>query len=235
MTKHLPLIALLWALAPSADLAHAQLITPTAVQITETEAPKPLATEAADAPVQLAPAVKNTPQQAPSQSQPPKQQQQTVRQMESRPVAALQVLDKVSARVTTLRVPVGQSAAFGLIHITVRSCQVALPADMPEAVAFLEIGEINPRRLGQIATTSADQLPLDRQQVFSGWMFASSPAISALEHPTYDVVVLGCSAGVDEKSPIEQRVTPQAAPATADDAAASPQAGEESDLQNIDD
>lgn len=234
MTKHLPLIALFWALAATADLAHAQLITPTVAQITETESPEPLATEAADAPVQLAPAVKNTLPPAPSQPQPPKQQQ-TVRQMEARPVAALQVLDKVSARVTTLRVPVGQSAAFGLIHITVRSCQVALPADMPEAVAFLEIGEINPRRLGQIATTSADQLPLDRQQVFSGWMFASSPAISALEHPTYDVVVLGCSPSIDEKSPIEQRVTPQAAATPADGTPASPQAGEESDLQNIDD
>jgi hypothetical protein len=226
-----------------ADKAFAQLISPSAHMAEnkdahELAAPTPAQANIDSAPVQLAP----TPPVAPNTKSQQSQQQQSApnmphpkRQMSDRPVAVLQVLDKVSARVTTLRVPVGQSAAFGLIHITVRSCQVALPADMPEAVAFLEIGEINPRRLGQIATTSADQLPLDRQQVFSGWMFASSPAISALEHPTYDVVVLGCSAGIDEKTPIEQRIIPQDSTTTTEPPAAALSTDENDQTPPLDD
>lgn len=107
-----------------------------------------------------------------------------------RDVAVLQVLDKVSARTTKLRVPVGGNAAFGLIMMTVRSCQISPPSETPEAAGFLEISEVDIRNLpkeGLVSNgTQASRL------LFSGWMFASSPALSALEHPTYDVSVIAC-------------------------------------------
>lgn len=115
--------------------------------------------------------------------------------MEQRDIAVLQILDKVSARVTTLRVPVSSSAAFGLIFVTARSCQVSLPSDTPEAAAFLEISEVDLHSLprseesGRVVNSANTQ-----RLLFTGLMFASSPALSALEHPTYDVTVLGCEA-----------------------------------------
>lgn len=144
------------------------------------------------------------------------------RVMVARPVAVLQVLDKVSARVTDLRIPVGQSAAFGLIMITVRTCQIAQAADMPEAAAFLQIGEAEQHVLPRSAApVRMDDISL--KTVFSGWMFASSPAVSALEHPTYDVVVKGCAASAAPDALIEMRTQPAlpvpAAPAAASEAA----------------
>jgi hypothetical protein len=92
--------------------------------------------------------------------------------------AVLQALDKVTARISTLDAPIGQVVRFGTLEIRARSCSKTPPEEAPESVAFLEIDEV--RR---------DELPTRR---FSGWMFASSPAVSALEHPVYDVWVVDC-------------------------------------------
>jgi len=69
---------------------------------------------------------------------------------------------------------------FGTLAIHVRDCEKSPPEDAPESAAFVEIDETRP---GEI-----------RNRVFSGWMFASSPALSALEHPVYDVTLLDCKA-----------------------------------------
>lgn len=98
--------------------------------------------------------------------------------MESMPHAVLQGLDKVTARVVTIEVPVGQPVEFGSLRITAQTCRKASPVEPPESAAFLEILEERPDE----AT----------EAVFSGWMFASSPALSALEHPVYDVWVIDC-------------------------------------------
>lgn len=93
-------------------------------------------------------------------------------------IAVLQTLDKVTGRVSTLEAPIEQTVRFGTLDIMVRSCRKRPPEETPESAAFLEVTEIKrgetPRRL------------------FVGWMFASSPAISALEHPVYDVWVKDC-------------------------------------------
>lgn len=96
----------------------------------------------------------------------------------SLPVAVLQGLDKVTARVARIEVPVGQMVRFGALEIAVRSCRKRPPEDPPETAAFLEVWEVKP---GEAAVS-----------LFKGWMFASSPALSALEHPVYDVWVLDC-------------------------------------------
>ena len=97
----------------------------------------------------------------------------------SRPVALLQGLDKVTARISTVTAPVGQLVRFGTLDITVATCQEHPPTLAPESAAFL----------------SNDDQPPDEaaEALFSGWMFASSPGLNALEHPVYDVWVLSCS------------------------------------------
>lgn len=100
------------------------------------------------------------------------------RTFEEHEVAVLQGLDKITARVSTFEAPVGRAASFGKIEVTARACRKAPPIETPESAAFLEIVEQKP-----------DEGPL---RLFSGWMFASSPALSALEHPVYDVWVLDC-------------------------------------------
>ena len=99
-------------------------------------------------------------------------------EMIDRGVAVLQGLDKITARVSKLEVAVGETARFGTLLITPRTCREAPPIDPPDAAAFLEISEVKPDEA--------------QKTVFSGWMFASSPALSALEHPIYDVWVTGC-------------------------------------------
>lgn len=96
-------------------------------------------------------------------------------------VAVLQGLDKTTARISTIEAPLNHSVRFGRLIITVRACVKRPPEDPPETTAFLEIDEIKPGETSVVST-----------RVFSGWMFKSSPALSALENPVYDVGVLDC-------------------------------------------
>jgi hypothetical protein len=94
------------------------------------------------------------------------------------PVALLQGLDKITARVSKFETPVGTPVRFGTLSIRVRDCEKNPPEETPESAAFLEIDEVRP---GEV-----------NLRLFSGWMFASNPALSALEHPVYDVNLLDC-------------------------------------------
>jgi len=94
------------------------------------------------------------------------------------PVAVLQALDKVTARIKRLTVPVGQTGKFGTLSILVDACRKAPPEDQPESAAFLKI------------TDGKSDPPVT---AFSGWMFASSPALSAMDHPVYDISVVDCT------------------------------------------
>jgi len=98
-----------------------------------------------------------------------------------KPIAVLRALDKVTARVEEIDVQTEKPYKFGTIFITVHSCRVSPPEEQPEAAAFLEVSEF---KTGENETT-----------VFKGWMFASSPALSAMEHPVYDLWVMGCKDG----------------------------------------
>ena len=99
-------------------------------------------------------------------------------EMTREPTATIQGLDKVAARVSRFEAPVGRAVQFGKLLVVVRDCERSAPEDRPENAAFLEIYE---------------QLPGEaRERLFSGWMFSSSPALSALEHPVYDVTLLEC-------------------------------------------
>ena len=97
--------------------------------------------------------------------------------------AVLQGLDKVTARVSTLSVAIGDTVRFGTLEIVVRHCDKRPPEEAPESSAFLDIWQARP---GEVSVS-----------LFSGWMFASSPALSALEHSVYDIWVLDCEDGID--------------------------------------
>ncbi|WP_035690708.1 DUF2155 domain-containing protein [Azospirillum halopraeferens] len=103
------------------------------------------------------------------------------RQMIDRPVARLQGLDKITARTTTFDIAVGETKLFGGLRVTLRACKENPPIEPPESAAFLEVEEARPGEEAEL--------------VFSGWMFASSPALSAMESPVYDVWVLSCTGG----------------------------------------
>lgn len=94
------------------------------------------------------------------------------------PSAVLQGLDKVTARISTFDAPLNEAVRFGTLEIVARTCQKRPPEETPESSVFLEIKDIKP---------GEEPAPL-----FKGWMFASSPALSALEHPVYDVWVIDC-------------------------------------------
>jgi len=113
----------------------------------------------------------------------------------AKPVAVLQGLDKVTARVSKLTIPVGQSANFGSLTINVDACIKRPPEEPPESSAFLRIIDHPPQPTTQgkaVPSPSDPFVAAPDRVVFSGWMFASSPALHPLEHPVFDVIVLDC-------------------------------------------
>ncbi len=95
-------------------------------------------------------------------------------------IVTLRGVDKITARVTDIQAPMNKPLRFGSLEITPRTCSKRPPEETPEVTAFLEISDVKPDG--------------EKKKLFSGWMFASSPALSALEHPVYDVWVIDCNA-----------------------------------------
>jgi hypothetical protein len=128
-------------------------------------------------------------QQAPAGVTPadPSQQSQTQPQVAPAPmerpnnwVAAtavkLQALDKVNAQSAALTIKVGGSATFGSLTITAKAC-VVRPTDQPaDAAAYLDVTDSHPDSPG-----------------FAGWMLEDEPSVSMMQHPIYDLRVVGCS------------------------------------------
>ncbi len=88
----------------------------------------------------------------------------------------LRALDTLNGAATDLDVAVGQTVRFGRLEITADTCRVPEADPKADAYAFLRIRDVR-----------------EEKPRFSGWMFASSPALSALDHPRYDVWVVSCS------------------------------------------
>lgn len=100
-------------------------------------------------------------------------------------------LDKVGGRVNTFTGKVGAPLTFGTLEIVARTCVTHPPEEPPENAAFLEIFQM------QDGSAAAAK---EKKKIFSGWMFGSSPALSALDHPVYDVWVLRCESNAASKS-----------------------------------
>lgn len=95
----------------------------------------------------------------------------------------LRALDKVTARTQDFTVQIGDSLKYGSLTVEAVHCEKRPPEELPETFAFLKIQDAKLNGKGE------DSEP---EMVFSGWMFATRPALSALDHGVYDVWVIGC-------------------------------------------
>ena len=91
----------------------------------------------------------------------------------------LQGLDKITGRVFTLRTPLGKIINFGRLQVMVKRCYKTSPEEVPESIAEVDIFEYPPETKENVL-------------VFRGLMYASSPSVSALDHPVYDVWIKEC-------------------------------------------
>lgn len=104
-----------------------------------------------------------------------------------RRVAIVEAVDKVTAETMRFEVEVGgRPVRFQKTLIfTARACEVSAPDELVEdSIAYLEVS-LQPRGMLQASSP---------RQIFRGWMFASAPAVSGLQHPVYDAWVVGCKA-----------------------------------------
>ena len=96
----------------------------------------------------------------------------------SNPVAEFTGLDKITGRTITFDVMIDETVQFGALRVTPRVCHTRPPTEPAQTTAFVEVDEI----------TLASEL----QRIFTGWMFAASPGLNAVEHPVYDVWLINC-------------------------------------------
>ena len=118
---------------------------------------------------------------------------------EEYPSVRLRSLDKITARTLTFDAQVGSTIKFGDIYIKILSCRKPPPVEKTEAAAFLQIWQ-------------TDKPKQESRWIFSGWMFASSPALSGMDHPVYDVWAIDCLGKDPEELPKEEVPTDKALP-----------------------
>lgn len=109
-----------------------------------------------------------------------------------RNIAEMQAMDKITGRVSIIKVPVNGHTEFGSLSVVVRSCQSRPVEETPDHFAFVDITD--------------KPLQGDVVNIFKGWMIASSPATHAVEHPIYDIWLLKC---VDEEVDPSQLLSPE--------------------------
>ena len=95
----------------------------------------------------------------------------------------LRPLDKVTATTEDYTVRIGDELQYGSLTVAVKHCEKKPPEDVPETYAFLQIDDLKLDGKGDAGK---------QERVFSGWMLASNPAISALDHSVYDIWVIDC-------------------------------------------
>ncbi len=93
-------------------------------------------------------------------------------------VAVFSALDKVTARTSKFEVPLNSTVQFGALKVTPRVCYSRPPEEQPKTTSFVEVDEI--------------QLDGQEKRLFTGWMFAESPGLNAVEHPVFDVWLTDC-------------------------------------------
>lgn len=111
-------------------------------------------------------------------------------------VAVFAALDKVTAKISRLEVPLNQTGRFGSLKITPRACYSRPPTEPPKTTTFVEVEEV--------------MLDDQQKRIFSGWMFADSPGLNAVEHPVFDVWLTDCTAPLRTSGPRPQQ--PQGGP-----------------------
>ena len=97
------------------------------------------------------------------------------------PTAVFAGLDKITGRITTFDVAVNETVQFGALQVKPRVCYTRPATESTATDGFVEVAEVT--------------LQGDVKRIFSGWMFAASPGLHAVEHPIYDVWLTGCKGG----------------------------------------
>jgi hypothetical protein len=93
--------------------------------------------------------------------------------------ARFSALDKVTARISTLEIQLNETKRFGSLKVTPRVCYSRPATEAPKTSTFVEVDEV--------------QLDGTERRIFSGWMFAESPGLNAVEHPVFDVWLTACA------------------------------------------
>jgi hypothetical protein len=94
------------------------------------------------------------------------------------PTASFSGLDKISGRIIMFDVAMNETVQFGALQVTPRACYTRPPTETQNTTSFVEVDEIT--------------LKAEIRRIFSGWMFANSPGLNAVEHPIYDVWLIDC-------------------------------------------
>lgn len=112
----------------------------------------------------------------------------------------LRALDKITGRSTDFEMRVGEPKVYGSLRVDLDVCFQTPPEEPPESSAFLRITSATSKQVQTMAEprdlTEEELMESESETAdvrFSGWMFASSPGLSALEHPVYDIWVIHCS------------------------------------------
>ncbi len=111
------------------------------------------------------------------------------------PKAVFSGLDKITGRITTFDAAIGETVQFGALQVTPRACYTRPPTETPLTDGFVEVDEVT--------------LQGEVRRIFTGWMFAASPGLHAVEHAIYDVWLTDCKGG----APVVAEVPPPAAAA----------------------
>jgi hypothetical protein len=118
------------------------------------------------------------------------------------PTAVFSGLDKITGRITTFDAAIGETVQFGALQVTSRACYTRPPTETPLTDGFVEVDEVT--------------LQGEVRRIFTGWMFAASPGLHAVEHPIYDVWLTDCKGGaqaVAEVPPPAAAAPPPTTPA----------------------
>src|SRR4029077_5275109 len=103
-------------------------------------------------------------------------------------------LDKITGRIIAFDASIGETVQFGALQVTARVCYTRPPTEPTNTDAFLEVDEVT--------------LQGEVKRIFTGWMFAASPGLHAVEHPIYDVWLTDCAS--PQQPPVAQPVLPPA-------------------------
>ena len=99
------------------------------------------------------------------------------------PVATFTGLDKITGRIIKFDVFIDETVQFGALQVTPRACYSRPQSVKPQTTAFIEVDEVT--------------LSKEIRRIFTGWMFADSPGLSAIEHSVYDIWLFGCKQSAD--------------------------------------
>ncbi len=108
-------------------------------------------------------------------------------------------LDKITGRIISFDAAIGETVQFGALQVTARVCYTRPPTEATNTDAFVQVDEVT--------------LQGEVKRIFSGWMFAASPGLHAVEHPIYDVWLTDCASPIKVAEPAAPPA-PAAAPNT---------------------